>query len=95
MEKGSIAAEPLNLILASLGHPDSHEAVRKLTLLSEAQGQPLQIVMWQKDLIPYLERMTPTQRRILEDPTSYRGIANVKALAIAREWSERLLRIPT
>jgi adenylosuccinate lyase len=32
MQKGMIAAEPLYIILASMGHPDAHEKVRNLTL---------------------------------------------------------------
>src|SRR5205809_183898 len=32
MSRGAIAAEPLYVLLAKYGHPDAHEAVRRLTL---------------------------------------------------------------
>lgn len=37
----SLIAEPLYIILASVGHPDAHEAVRRLTLKSQETGEPV------------------------------------------------------
>jgi adenylosuccinate lyase len=41
MSKNMLIAEPLYIILASKGHSDAHEAVRKLTLKSQQTGWPL------------------------------------------------------
>lgn len=86
-----VLAEPLYIILAGLGHPDAHEAVRRLTLQSEQTGEPLVALMARcEDLRPYADRMTPEQRRVLGDYRLYTGIAARKARAVCEEWREKL-----
>lgn len=81
------AAEPLYLILASLGHPDAHEKVRRLTMQAESQGRTLRfIIANDEELKPYVSRMKPQQSRILSDPSLYTGIAVEKACGIAERW---------
>jgi len=84
-------AEPLYIILAGLGHPDAHEAVRRLTLQSEQTGEPPVALMEHSDeLRPYAQRMTPDQRRVLSDYRQYTGIAASKARKICDEWRCKL-----
>jgi len=89
--KGMIAAEPLYLILASLGHPDAHEKVRTLTLSAQTSGQSLgEAVMHDSELSTYIERMTQEQKNILTDPSTYTGIAEKKAKEVALRWKKKL-----
>ncbi|HLT58818.1 MAG TPA: lyase family protein [Limnochordales bacterium] len=91
LTRGLIAAEPLYILLASLGHPDAHEAVRRLTLEAEAAGRPLAAAAQDHpELAPYLARLTPEQRRVLEQPERYTGIAARRARAICDRWEQRL-----
>ncbi len=88
LTKGMIIAEPLYIILASLGHPDAHEAVRALTLHAQTCDKPLEEVVVADDAMqPYLVRMTDYQRQLLNDPTSYTGIAAAKARSVANYWN--------
>lgn len=84
---GLILAEPLYIILASLGHPDAHEKVKQLTLEAQACKVPFQqLLRSDVDLAPYLQRMTAKQRAILDNPLLYTGIAAKKARAVAEHW---------
>lgn len=86
-----VVAEPLYILLAALGHPDAHEAVRKLTLEAEKTGRPLrELAQESADLRPYLERMSDEQRRVIRHPESYRGIAEQKALSLCEQWEAYL-----
>ncbi len=86
-----IVAEPLYILLAYYGHPDAHEIVRALTLEAQKTGRPLRrLVAEREDLKPYLARMTPDQKRVLQEPELYRGRAAEKAEELCREWEERL-----
>lgn len=91
MTQGSILAEPLYLILASLGHPDAHEAVRKFAQQARDQSVPLeQIVADNEELAPYIQQMTARQRAILSDPLLYCGIAQERAEIISQNWKALL-----
>lgn len=86
-----ILAEPLYLLLASLGHPNAHEAVRVLTLEAQERQQTLlQTLQQYPELAAYLTRMTPQQRQIFIEPSQYVGIAGKKARRIAHRWQTRL-----
>jgi len=91
MSRGAIAAEPLYVLLAKYGHPDAHEAVRRLTLEAERGSRSLlEVATLDGDLRPYLVKFTPDERRILERPDEYRGLAPEVARDIASAWRERL-----
>ena len=91
MQMGMVVAEPLYIILASLGHPDAHEKVRSLTLQAQREKKMLEeIVAQDAELASYLERMKPNQRQILSNPSLYTGVAARKAKAIAEEWKSNL-----
>ncbi|MEK9177207.1 MAG: lyase family protein, partial [Patescibacteria group bacterium] len=91
LQKGLIAAEPLYITLASLGHPDAHEKVRTLTLAAQKEGKPLEAVaMEDAEMKPYVAKMSASQKAILKDPASYTGIAGEKAKTIAAAWKKKL-----
>jgi adenylosuccinate lyase len=76
LTRGLILAEPLYVLLALHDHPDAHEAVRKLTQQAIADKKTFQEALAAAtDLQPYLAKFTPDQRRILEDPHNYTGLA--------------------
>lgn len=91
INKGSVLAEPLYIVLAAMGHPDAHEKVRMLTLQADHERRPLEeIVASDVELKSYVERMTLHQKLIFSNPSLYTGIAAQKAKAIAERWRERL-----
>lgn len=91
MSKGAIAAEPLQLILSSLGLPDAHKKVKLLTQIAKRDGLSLEsVVLVSTEMQPYLKRMTEHQRVILSDPFQYIGIAPQKARDVANRWKQQL-----
>jgi len=91
MSRGAIAAEPLYVLLAKYGHPDAHEAVRRLVLEAERGSRALlEVATLDEDLRDYLKRFTPDERRILERPEDYRGLAAEVARDVAATWRQRL-----
>jgi len=90
MQGDMILAEPLYLILASLGHPDAHEKVKQLTLSAQRDGATLTSAAYEDpEMDPYLDRMTPYQKQIFLDPAFYVGIAPKRARAIAERWAQK------
>ena len=91
LTKEMTIAEPLYILLASLGHPDAHEAVRRLTLESQKTGKSLRQLFAEKpEFQDYLERLTPGQREILANPEAYTGWAEQKTELLCDEWAKRL-----
>lgn len=91
LNKEMIVAEPLYILLASYGHPDAHEAVRRLTLEAQESGKTLRELIPEKDeLKAYLERFTARQREILANPEEYTGIAGKKTEAVIQKWQKKL-----
>lgn len=91
MSADKVIAEPLHLLLASYGHPNSHEYVGQLADQSMTSGKQLtDIVLNDPNLQPYLRQFTKRQMEIISDPTKYIGIASEKAEKIANLWEERL-----
>ena len=87
----SVIAEPLYILLAATGHPDAHEAVRRLTLKADAgEGSLWELASANEELAPYLARFTPEQRAILQDPRRYKGLAVERTLQVCEEWERRL-----
>lgn len=91
LTKEMVIAEPLYILLASLGHPNAHEAVRLLTLESQKTGKTLrELLVEQVDLFPYWNKLTSNQREVLENPAKYIGQAAQKAEMICANWEKRL-----
>lgn len=89
-----IVAEPLYILLAAHGHPDAHEAVRKLTLEAEHTGHSLnELAESSVELAPYLAQFTPEQRRVISDPLTYMGQAEQKCIDICTNCSHKITQI--
>jgi adenylosuccinate lyase len=91
LTRGAIVAEPLYVLLAKYGHPDAHEAVRRLTLEAERTGRTvMEVATVDADVRAYLARLTPDERRVVDQPEEYRGLAAQAARDIAAAWRKRL-----
>jgi len=91
MNRGMIVAEPLYILLAAHGHPDAHEAVRKLTLKSQQTNKPLQeLIKGDVSLGPYIKKFTQKQLAVITTPENYVGIASQKAVSICKFWKKEL-----
>ncbi len=89
--KEMVIAEPLYILLASLGHPSAHEVVRVLTLESQQTGKTLrQLLVEKSELFPYWDRLTAKQRGILENPEHYIGWATKRTERICDYWEKEL-----
>lgn len=83
-----IIAEPLYIILASQGHPDAHEAVRKLTLQAEESDKTLrELFKLNEDLKKYRTKMNDYQKEIINDPKKYLGRAVERTEYIIKKWT--------
>ncbi|MGD9497242.1 MAG: adenylosuccinate lyase, partial [Armatimonadota bacterium] len=91
MTEGMVGAEPAYILLAALGHPDAHEAVRKLTLEAERSGRTLgEVLQSSEELAAYWSQLTDRQRELVLDPAQYTGIAAEKTRRICDLWEGRL-----
>src|SRR5690606_17290504 len=89
--QGYVIAEPLYILLAAYGHPDAHEAVRQLTLkFEQSEGTLYDLATADPKLRPYLDRFTPEQVRVLQDPSKYLGISARKARSVCDKWEARM-----
>jgi len=65
--------------------------VRRLTLEAERGSRSLlEVAMLDTDFRDFLKKFTPEERRILERPEDYYGLAPQVARDIASAWRERL-----
>lgn len=91
MSKGVLIAEPLYILLASHGHPDAHEVVRKLTLGAQQKGASLyELAAADGKLRGYMEKFTQAQLKIIRQPELYTGIAAKKTEQVCRHWKKAL-----
>src|SRR3989344_4014622 len=82
-----IAAEPLYIILAQLGHPDAHHAVLELTREAEQKRQSVfDCAARTVQVKPYIDRMTQQQKDILMSPLTYTGLAARKTEKVCTYW---------
>jgi adenylosuccinate lyase len=92
--KDPVAAEPLYVLLSLAGHPDAHEQARVLARQARIQGTTLtEAIRNDRSLDPYLARLTPRQRAILDDPARYLGAAAQRTRAICDLWEGRLAEL--
>ena len=91
MTQGMIAAEPAYILLAAHGHPDAHEAVRKVTLEAQRSDLSLGEVLFASDeLKPYLDQFSEEQLAVLRDPAKYTGYASQKTETLCEHWAREL-----
>jgi len=94
MSKDKIIAEPMQILLSFYGHPDAHEKIRQLSMKSYQTGIPLtEIVFQDEEIKKYIEKFTPQQRKVIENPENYTGIASQKVNKICNFWEKKLKRI--
>jgi len=91
MNKEMITAEPAYILLAAHNHPDAHEYVRKLTLLSQSTQRPFRELLFKDEgLKPYIIKFNKKQIDILKSPEKYIGIASRKVEKICGFWKGEL-----
>ncbi|MEJ6950489.1 adenylosuccinate lyase [Natronospora cellulosivora (SeqCode)] len=91
MNKEMIVAEPLYILLASHGHPDAHEVVRKLTLEAQEKDEPLRnLIVEKEELKTYWDKFSEKQKELLVNPEKYIGIAAKKTERVVEFWSNKL-----
>jgi adenylosuccinate lyase len=89
--KDPVVAEPLYILLSLTGHPDAHEKARVLARQSRVQKKALtQVVREDRSLDEYLQRCTPEQRTVLEDPGLYTGAAAQRTKVVCDHWESQL-----
>jgi adenylosuccinate lyase len=89
--KEMIVAEPLYILLASYGHPDAHEAVRKLTLEAEETGKTLrELAVEKEELEPYIKQLSSKQKKLLTNPDKYIGTAVKKTEKVVEKYANKL-----
>ncbi len=91
MNKHTIIAEPLYILLAANGHPDAHEYVREMTLKAQLSKKPLiQLIKNDKSIQAYLKKFNKRQLEILNNPEKYTGIAAEKTEMVCERWKKEL-----
>lgn len=84
------AAEPLYLLLAAHGHPDAHEAVRKLSMRAREEKKNIEdLAKHDPDIKKYLALMSANQKKVFHYTSrTYTGDAAKKARKVAGLWAE-------
>jgi adenylosuccinate lyase len=91
LSEGMSAAEPAYILLAAYGHPDAHEASRKLTLEAQASGKPFaEVFLASEELRPYIAQFTAKQKDLVRHVETYTGVAAAKTEHVCAVWRERL-----
>jgi adenylosuccinate lyase len=92
--KDPVVAEPLYVLLSLAGHPDAHEEARVLAREARVKNVPLtKVIAEARRLDAYLQRLTPEQRAMLDDPARYTGAAAQRTRAICDLWDARLQKL--
>lgn len=91
LNRDFIIAEPLYILLAAYGHPDSHEAVKQLTLKAQSTKKTVkELLKKDKNLQPYLKKFNKKQLEIINNPEKYTGIASEKTEKVCKYWKNEL-----
>ncbi|HLC19801.1 MAG TPA: lyase family protein [Candidatus Nanoarchaeia archaeon] len=86
----SVVSEALYILLAQQGHPDAHHAV--LALTHEAQNKKMSVMECatsHPELMSMLNKMTPAQKEIVNNPSLYRGLASKKTEKVCNYWRSK------
>ena len=84
---GETLAEPLYILLSLQGHPDGHGYARRLMREARETGVPLiDLIGAEESLRPYLERLTPDQRRALEHAENYTGLSGERTEVVCDQF---------
>ena len=89
MNKHTIIAEPLYILLAANGHPDAHEYVREMTIRAQLEKKPLiALVKKDKSIQSYFKKFNKKQMEIINNPEKYTGIAAKKTEMVCEYWKK-------
>lgn len=90
LSKYLAVAEPIYIILALKGHPNAYDYTRKLIATSQETGHKLTEILWEdRDLKPYLDKLSDREKAILLNPALYIGAAFERTLAACDNWEKR------
>jgi adenylosuccinate lyase len=90
--RGGVLAEPAYILLAEAGEVDAHEVIRKITLEAEEKGTTFYEALAArpdayKKITGQLEKLgIPDAGSFFANPERYRGLASVKARALAQKY---------
>ncbi len=94
LAKQHVVAEPLYIMLARAGHPDAHEAVRKLTLLAQKEGKGIvELAENDSSLKKYIEKISSENMLVLKSPEKYIGRSVEKTDEVCRFWAKKMASI--
>ena len=89
--KDLVSAEPAYVLLASAGHPNAHEAIRKITLKAEKSEKSfMDLLLEDESLKSYFSKMSEDQISVLKNPESYLGLSSEKTQKICSYWRNAL-----
>ena len=84
-----IVAEPLYILLAKYGHPDAHEAVRKVSFKArDSNHSVLEIAESDSTLKNFIRMFSQEERMILQDPITYTGLSEKKTHSVCILWKK-------
>jgi adenylosuccinate lyase len=96
MSLEAVSAEPLYVLLALGGHPDAHEAVRKISQKSiEEKKSFKQLIKSDPELSQYFSKINKSKWNLVENPAMYVGIAPKKARDVASRWKKIMSSLGT
>lgn len=94
LSKDSIVAEPLYILLALKGFPDAYDYTRQLVERAYRTNTSLNVIIEKDERIkPYLAKLTPEQKTILQDPQQYLGDAPQRTEVACRLWELEIQRV--
>jgi len=89
--KSGLVAEPLYVLLAKYGHPEAHEAVRRLTLKAEKNSSTLmEEARKSTSLDRFFGKFSRKEVALLNKPELYTGVSAKKTEKICSYWKRQL-----
>ncbi len=93
MSADDITAEPLYILLSNAGHPNAHEAVRKIVQRTISEKKSfLEAAKSDPEIARYIAKIPKNKWKMLDSPSLYVGIAPKKAKRVALAWQKEMLR---
>ncbi len=91
MNKETIIAEPLYVLLSVHGCIDAHEKVRQLSQRATVEGKSLFVLaLHDGDLKQYIEKLSVEEKAILQSPEEYIGKSVKKTEEVCAYWKKEL-----
>jgi len=89
--KELVVAEPLYILLARYGHPNAHEAVRKIAMKSYKTGEGVfDLAQDDKALVKFLKQFTRKEKELIKSPEKYIGLSVRKTEQVCKYWKKEL-----